>query len=132
MRPRNVFVNDKRQVRVANSLSWPMENSNVQKALDKTHTYIAPEDLARLSRGEFFDGPSDISEAFSIGLSALSAANLADYEESLYDMKGMHFREEEFGKALSTLAFNQGYSEVLRGAILSLLNLDTARRMPCD
>ena len=61
IRPRNVFVNDKRQVKVANSLSWPLENSNIQKALDKTHTYIAPDDLHRLARGEFFDGPSDLS-----------------------------------------------------------------------
>lgn len=61
VRPRNVFVNDKRQVKVANSLSWPMENSNIQKALDKTNTYIAPEDLARIQKGEFFDEPSELS-----------------------------------------------------------------------
>ena len=56
-----VFVNDKRQVKVANSLSWPMENTNIQKALDKTNTYIAPEDLARIQRGEFFEEPSELS-----------------------------------------------------------------------
>ena len=67
------------RVKVANSLSWPLENNNIQKSLDKTHTYIAPEDLERINRGEFFDGPSDLSESFSIGLSALSVANLADY-----------------------------------------------------
>lgn len=40
----------------------------------------------------------------------MSAANLADYEASLYDMKNMKFREEDFSKALSFLAFNDGYS----------------------
>ena len=47
-------------------------------------------------------------------------------------MKAMKFREDPFVSAISSLAFNTTYSEVLRGCILSLLNLDTMRRMPCD
>lgn len=49
------------------------------KAMDKTVTYLAPEDLQRLAKNEYFDGPNNFSEAFSIGLTILSAGNLADY-----------------------------------------------------
>lgn len=37
-----------------------------------------------------------------------------------------------YEQAISSLAFNRGYSEVLRGVILALVNLDIERRLPCD
>jgi len=47
--------------------------------MDKVATYLAPEDLSRVGKNELFDGPNEVSEAFSIGLTVLSAANLTDY-----------------------------------------------------
>lgn len=70
---------------MTNSLSWPLEVTNLQKSYDKTVTYLAPEDFIKIAKGDTFDGPSDASEAFSIGLSILSAGNLAKYE-NLYDL----------------------------------------------
>jgi hypothetical protein len=59
VRPKNIFLNEKGSIRVANSLSWPLENTNVQKSFDKTPTYLAPEDLLKLQQGEVVDAPSE-------------------------------------------------------------------------
>jgi hypothetical protein len=77
VRPKNIFLNEEGKIKVSNSLTWPLEVSNIQKSLDKIVTYLAPEDLIKIERGEAFDAPSDASEAFSIGLSILTAGNLA-------------------------------------------------------
>jgi len=42
-------------------------------------TYLAPEDLHKLGTAETQQNSSELSEAFSIGLTILSAANLTDY-----------------------------------------------------
>lgn len=54
VRPRNIFLNEDGDIKVSNSLSWPLEISNVQKAMDKIPTYLPPEDLERISRNELF------------------------------------------------------------------------------
>ena len=46
-------------------------------------------------------------------------------------MINLRFKGELYGQAVSTLAFDQFYSEVLRGSILSLLTLDVSKRMTC-
>lgn len=61
MRPRNVFLNENGSIKVTNSLSWPSEISNIQKTMDKIPTYLAPEDLVRVGKNEFFDGPNEVS-----------------------------------------------------------------------
>lgn len=58
VRPRNIFLNEEGKIKVANSLSWPSEVPNIQKTMDKVATYLAPEDLARISKNELFDGPN--------------------------------------------------------------------------
>lgn len=78
-------MNEHGNIKVANSLSWPLEVSNIQKSYDKTVTYLAPEDFIKIAKGETFDSPTNASEAFSIGLSILSAGNLAKYD-ALYDL----------------------------------------------
>jgi len=50
IRPSNIFLNEDGRIKVACSLSWPLEISNIQKAMDKEPTYLAPEDLERISR----------------------------------------------------------------------------------
>lgn len=60
IRPRNIFLNEDGEIKVSNSLSWPLETSNVQKAMDKINTYLPPEDLERISRNELFDGASEV------------------------------------------------------------------------
>ena len=57
IRPSNIFLNEDGRIKVSCSISWPLEISNIQKAMDKEVTYIAPEDLERISRNELFDGP---------------------------------------------------------------------------
>ena len=79
VRPINIFLNEQGNIKVINQLSWPLEPTNIQKTMDKTATYVSPEDLRRISHGEYFEGPSQIAEAFSIGLSVLGTANLNEY-----------------------------------------------------
>ena len=50
IRPSNIFLNQDGKIKVASSLSWPMEISNIQKAMDKEPTYLAPEDLERIAK----------------------------------------------------------------------------------
>lgn len=107
---------------MTHSLAWPLEVTNLQKALDKIPTYLAPEDLEKISKGELSDGPGDVSEAFSIGLTVLSAGNLSDYE-GLYDLQNNAVNLAGLNEALKIWAHNYGYSEVLRGTVLLLLNL---------
>ena len=87
--------------------------------------------MEKLNRGEFFNGPAPIGEAFSIGLCALSATNLSNYETTLYDMANLRFKGETFAQAVSALAFDKFYSEVLRGTILSLVTPDVSKRISC-
>lgn len=131
VRPENVFLNEAGNIRVSNSLSWPLELTNLQKAFDKLPTYLAPEDLARLARGETADAPSDAAEAFSIGLSVLSAGNLAKYDH-LYDLSTNELRLSALDEALSLWAHNAAYSEVLRGVVLLLLALSPEARLRCS
>jgi len=42
LRPTNVFLNEDGKIRVSTSLSWPLEVSNTQKAMDKEPTYLPP------------------------------------------------------------------------------------------
>ena len=42
VRPSNIFLNEDGKIKVANSLSWPSEASNIQKTMDKVPTYLAP------------------------------------------------------------------------------------------
>lgn len=109
IRPDNIFLNELGNIKVSNSLSWPLEVTNLQKAFDKTVTYLAPEDLTRISKGETFDGPSSTAEAFSIGLSILSAGNLTKYD-NLYDLTANELSFNGLNEALSTWAHNSVYS----------------------
>lgn len=59
IRPKNIFLNEKGKIKVSNSLSWPMEITNIQKSFDKVPTYLSPEDLGRIEKGEVIDSPSD-------------------------------------------------------------------------
>lgn len=61
IRPRNIFLNREGEIKVSHSLAWPLEVTNLQKALDKIPTYLAPEDLDKISKGELSDGPGDAS-----------------------------------------------------------------------
>ena len=58
LRPTNIFLNEDGNIKVSTNLSWPLEISNIQKAMDKEATYLAPEDLLQISRGEqLLEGP---------------------------------------------------------------------------
>lgn len=48
IRPKNTFLNEDGKIKVSNSLTWPLEISNIQKSFDKIPTYLAPEDLLRI------------------------------------------------------------------------------------
>jgi hypothetical protein len=63
-----------------------------------------------------------------MGLSVLAAANLADYE-TLYDLKNYQLNLQVFNSEIQSWRTNNGYSEVLRGTVLSLLQLDVSRRL---
>lgn len=109
IRPKNIFLNEGGQIKASNSLSWPQEMSNIQKSFDKTPTYLAPQDLDKLGKGVAQEAPSQVSEAFSIGLTILSCGNLAEYEQ-LYDLKGYQLNAARFNESLGIWARNSGYS----------------------
>lgn len=96
--------------------------------MDKVTTYLAPEDLSRVGKNELFDGPNEVSEAFSAGLTVLSAANLTDYQ-GLYDLKNFDFNSKAFNDEVLAWRTNNSFSEVLRGTVLALLQLDVSRRL---
>lgn len=51
-----------------------------QKALAKTRTYLAPEELAIIDNGNLEHAQTtEAAEMFAIGLTVLSVANLQDY-----------------------------------------------------
>lgn len=72
-------------------------------------TYLAPEDFIKIAKGDTYETPNDTSEAFSIGLSILSAGNLAKYE-SLYDLKANEINLVALNEAISIWAHNSAYS----------------------
>ena len=45
VRPQNVFVNEKSQVKVANLLSWPRETTNYSKSFENEVTYLGTHPL---------------------------------------------------------------------------------------
>lgn len=128
VRPRNIFLNEDGDIKVSNSLSWPLETSNVQKAMDKIATYLAPEDLDRISKNELFDASNEVGEAFSIGLSVLSAGTLSDFED-LYNLNSNSFNFARFNEALHFWRSNNSYSEVLRGTVSCLCQPDVTKRL---
>ncbi len=54
VRPRNIFINQDARVKVATSLSWPLEVSNIQKMMEKNAAYVAPEDLQKIGANNVF------------------------------------------------------------------------------
>lgn len=65
---------------------------------------------------------------FSLGLTVISAGNLAEYL-SLYDMEKRTFDEDKFLEALVAWASNNNYSEVLRGVVVNICSHDPLKRM---
>ena len=63
-----------------------------------------------------------------MGLTALSAGNLTDYE-NLYDMKNHYFDKNRFEEDLLNWKRNGNYSEVLRGTVSLLCSLYPSTRM---
>lgn len=99
--------------------------------MDKTITYLSPEDLNRIKNGEILDRVSEASEAYSIGLTLLSTANLQEYD-FIYNLSENSINSDQLISAISKLAINNTYSVVLRGTILSLLNSDPLKRLSCS
>lgn len=52
VRPDNVFINDKGEVKFSCQLSWPGEKVNYRKTFDGITTYLSPEDFEQLELGE--------------------------------------------------------------------------------
>lgn len=63
-----------------------------------------------------------------MGLTALSVGNLICYDD-LYDLKNSNFDVMRFNEAIGLWRANSGYSEVLRGTVSLLCNLNPERRM---
>lgn len=84
--------------------------------------------MDRISRNEMFDGPSELSQSFSVGLTALSVGNMTNYED-LYDLKNNHFDMARFNDALSAWRRNHTFSEVLRGTVSLLCCPNPERRL---
>lgn len=40
IRPHNIFINDQGEIKVSNVRSWPKEQTNYQKAIEKENTYL--------------------------------------------------------------------------------------------
>jgi hypothetical protein len=72
-----------------------------------------------------------LSEAFSTGLTILSAGNLADYEV-LYNLQTHEIEAGKLSEGLKTWALNSAYSVVLRGTVLLLLNVHPEKRLSCS
>ena len=64
-----------------------------------------------------------LSEVFSIGLTVLSAANLADYR-SLYNTKTYQFNLTEFNQIVREWCLNDVYSDIFKATICSLLAVE--------
>ena len=69
-----------------------------------------------------------MAEAFSMGLTMLSAAVTEDLE-SLYDMKSYSINEEMLKRKLDEMKTKPAYSEVLKSTISNLCKLKVEERM---
>ena len=83
VRPHNVFINMSGQVKVISTYSWPGQLSNYEKFIFQNEiTYLSPEQINGLNLGQTDDKSQvDLSESFSVGLTCLDAALLADCSE---------------------------------------------------
>ncbi len=65
---------------------------------------------------------------FSIGLTILSLGNL-DSKTTFYNYQTKFFDEENYNKVKSQWIYNKNYSLILKGVVLSLIQLDPERRL---
>lgn len=65
---------------------------------------------------------------FSIGLTILSLGNL-DSKTTFYNYQTTFFDEENYNKVKSQWIYNKNYSLILKGVVLSLIQLDPDRRL---
>lgn len=98
IRPSNVFISRKEEVRVGCLQSFPYETSNYAKFVDKIkpcdEVFLAPEDLKSATELKLDSRDNEKSELFSIGATVMSAGILDDLKE-IYDGKNKAFRQEE-------------------------------------
>lgn len=52
IRPNNIFINDRSEIKVSNLNSWPRELTNYAKTFENEVTYLAPEELKQLEIGK--------------------------------------------------------------------------------
>jgi hypothetical protein len=126
-----LFLNEEGSIKATNCLTWPSSDGKIDKTLQDPPVYLAPEEMSTMQELPQQAGQEAPTEMFCLGLTMLSAANLADYA-SLYNMEKRTFDEERFMEAIVQWSSNNTYSEVLRGVVVNLCSPSSAKRMTAD
>ena len=134
IRPQNVFINDKTQVKVTSLNTFPKEISNYSKTFENEVTYLgiyyqysAPEELKQLEVGKIEGEDNNNCEVFSIGLTVLSAALLEDFS-NLYDIKKYSFDHNQLRKKIDDFRVSNKYSDILKGVVTNLCEVTPEKR----
>lgn len=129
VQPRNIFLNETGEIKLASLRSWPGQVSNYRRAvLEEECGYLAPEDIERLKLGAMDNQINTESEAFAMGLVVMACASLQP-QQDLYEMKENEFQEDLFFSRLGRLQHDATYSEILRGVVSNLLEIEPLKRM---
>lgn len=110
-------------------LSWPFEKSGFEKtAYEKTLTYLAPEEMALISKGNYENKINQVlAESFSIGLTLLeagllfNASEIYSVENRAMDVMKLKAKVDEWLR----LQFSEGegitnYSPLLKNIVAAL------------
>jgi hypothetical protein len=122
------LIDEKGNVAILNSLSFPDELTNYYKSLyNKEKTYLSPEELAEVeNKVKYCKSDPVIAESFSIGLTMLDACLLIDCEE-LYDFEEFSFKNYQFQDHLVALK-SLNMSPFFIKTVLNLLEVQCYNR----
>ncbi len=88
--PKNIFLNEHNEIKLANPLSWPNYVDGYKNAVLGEPAYLSPEDLKLLELGSLNNDANSKSEDFSIGMTLLSVG-LVENLEHLYNFNKRSF-----------------------------------------
>ncbi len=135
IKPENIFINDKGNVKVANIHSWPNEHPSFYKAIDSEADsgtcLLAPEDIAELQRGAFDNEINNQSEVFAIGATVLSIGILGNFSD-VYNYRNKTFDLNAFNQKRLQWAEHPKYSGIFKAVILNLVDRNPGERLTVE
>jgi serine/threonine protein kinase len=125
IKPENVFIDSERKAKVVNIYTSSKETTNFEKAKDYENAsldvFLAPEDLAEISKNAIDNKANVQSEIFSIGATVIAAGILDDFK-GVYNYKKLLFNHEELKIRTDKWVEHSRYSEIFKSIVLNLVS----------